>query len=55
MGKWNDGRLEVQAVFFLFSMNNSFSIKKTRKRAQQLPYLLPNFTCVHNFSLRSDQ
>ena len=41
--------------FFLFSVNNPFSMKKTIKSIQLLPQMFSDFTSVHKFTLQSDQ
>ena len=44
MGKGNDGRWEVQATFFPFSVNKSFSKKKRIKSTLQYTQL---FSILH--------
>ena len=48
------GLFTADPLFYQFSLNNSFSMKKTGKSTIQLPHFFFDFTYVHKFSLRSD-
>ena len=50
MGGGKDGRLKEQAtLFYRFSLNNSFSMKKKIKNTLKLPKLFSNFHVLTNF------
>ena len=52
-GKWGQGTAgggRCRWLFFLFYVDNTFSMKRRGKSTQQLPLLFYDFTCVSKFS-----